>query len=130
MSKAVTVGIGVVLVVVVGYCLWSVVGTVTPDTAPKPMLGWKCSKCSEQFQAELALSPDEAFSETDTLPKITCPKCGAPAYRLLRMRCSACKHEFEQWMAPDPATGKPPDLACPKCGDPRALPTAIPVTSR
>jgi len=118
-GKVLKVGVVVVLLAGVGVCAWSLVRTVTPETVPKAVLSWKCSKCDAVFEAEPTDDPNAAFSETQALPSRPCPKCGGTAYRLLRMRCTACKAEFDLYNAPDPDTGRAPELVCPKCGDER-----------
>ncbi|MFC1805575.1 hypothetical protein ACFL09_01175 [Planctomycetota bacterium] len=122
MGSGKKVGAAVLLIAVIGACVWWVVRSMAPEAAPKPVLGWKCSKCGESFDADLVEDAEAAYSETDSFPKLACPKCQGEAYRLVSYRCTKCKAEFELTLGPDPATGKPPTFACPKCRDKRIAP--------
>ena len=110
------------LVVVIGASLWWITRSVAPDGPPKAVLGWKCSKCDEEFEASRDDDPKASFSESDAFPKAACPKCQGVAHRLVPYRCSKCSHDFGLLLAPDPKTGKPPRYACPECGDARVAP--------
>ncbi len=125
MSSPAKIALVVVLVAVIGVCVWAVVRSVMPGPAPKPTLGWQCSKCGERFQAGLEQDAEAVYSETEAFPKIPCPKCEGDAFRIHAYRCEKCGNEFDLLLAPDPETGKPPRFACPKCGDPRIVPRDV-----
>ena len=126
MGSASKIGLAVVLIAAIGLCVWGVVRSVGQEEAPKPVLGWKCSKCGEQFEAEREGDLSSAFSESDAFPQRTCPKCQGVAYRLAPYRCTKCDHEFALWLAPDPKTGRGPTYKCPKCGNRQIAPATAP----
>lgn len=122
MSGTAKAGVAVALIALIGVSATMLIRSFGSDTPKKIDLGWKCTKCGEAFEGKLADDPSASLAETDAFPKLPCPKCKGVAYRLVRYRCTACKHEFDLLLGPDPETGKPPAFLCPKCTDPRVAP--------
>jgi len=122
MSSSAKAGLAALLIAAIALCGWWIVSAMRQGTAPKPTLGWQCSKCGHRFNADLEADADAVFSETEAYPKLPCPTCGGDAFRLVPYECTQCGHTFELTLAPDPKTGAPPTFACPKCKDRRIKP--------
>lgn len=116
-KAALGAGLGVGALVAV----WSLVGRLTGDSPPVPMLRWQCSACGEVFEARPRGPAGQPRGDVATVPKMACPKCGGAAYRLARFRCTACSHEFDFLLRPARG-GQPRQPRCPKCNDPRVAP--------
>jgi DNA-directed RNA polymerase subunit RPC12/RpoP len=121
-SSGAKIAAAVALIAVIGVCAWGVVRSMTPEPTPEAKLGWRCAKCGEEFEAPREDDAKPDLSESDTLYKATCPKCGGVAFRLAPFQCAKCKHTFDLFLAPDPETGKGPAFTCPECGDPHIAP--------